>query len=446
MKKRFLLSFSLLTSIYIGHAQIGIHTANPQGVFHIDSNKNNAAAVTPTAAQQADDFVILSDGTIGLGTVIPHESAMLELNTSQRANGTKKGFLAPQVGLESYIDSTTIHNPAEGLLVYNTGAHANFTYKGYIFWNGSEWRTFSGGSLAPGTIGAFVCNSVTLTPGSYTTGVPFNGTLSVPYTNGNGGIYAAQTIGPINGLTATLSAGTLEVGPGTLYYAITGTPTVTSPVTTTFTITLGTTTCTAIIGAGDDVNAGDLIYYKTNNIDAAIGAGGNGAVSGNVLGYWLSSNVDSDKPLPLIGGKLRVDGYFGASANSTSGHEFNPRLVNVSSTPTKFWFAALTNVDRRNGANIVLSAAGSGSGAPGGGGWVNLDNGIYSNLGQNLTTANPSNSITNTGDGNQEVMTLDIDLDNKWYRIYYFISVDNNDTTVNTDDFRRIYISIQRLY
>lgn len=447
MKKIFILIFYLLSSVYITHAQIGIHTTNPQGVFHIDSKKNNPNGILPTAEQQHDDFVILADGTIGIGTSTPHSSAMIELNTEHRDIGSKKGFLAPKVALTSYTDNSTITNPAEGLLVYNLGTNTNFTYKGYVFWNGSEWRTFSGGSLAPGTVGAFVCNSITLTPSSYTTGTPYNGTLSIPYINGNGGIYEAQTIGPVNGLTATLTAGSLEVGPGTLYYAVTGTPTVTSPETTTFTITLGATTCTAIVGIGDDVKAGELVYYKANNIDASIGSGGN---DGTITANWLSSNVDVNSPLPVIGGKLRVDGYFSDDANSTGSRvSFNPRLVNVASTPTKFWFAALTNVDRRNGSNIVLSAAGSNSGAPGGGGWVNLDNGIYSNLAQNQTLANPSNSITDTGSNNQEVVTLDIDLDNKWYRVYYFINVDNNNTNANTsdgDNFRRLYISIQRLY
>ncbi|WP_292010484.1 hypothetical protein [Chryseobacterium sp.] len=432
MKKNiFLLSMMMVSAVAFG--QVGINTTNPQTVLHVDGAKDNVTTGVPTTAQQSNDFVVTSTGSVGVGTATPDPSSILELNVNDLADGSKKGFLGPRVALTSMTDAVTIPNPAVGLLVFNLGTVSTFTYVGYIFWNGSEWRTLDGKSLAPGTIGAITCNGVSLTPDSYVAGTPYSGVMTIPYTGGNGGTYEAQTLGPVNGLTATLAAGNFAYGAGSLSYTITGTPTVTSPDTTTFDITLGGRTCSAIIGAGDGIALGDLVYYKAPNILASIGGGGeNGTTATNWLSYYATD-------LPILGGKIRLDGYLTGSGNGGTGTvSFNPRLVNVSGSPVKIWFSALTNVDRMNGANIVLAANG---------GWVNLDNGIYLNYGANqLTSSGGSASTTNTGSSSQEVLTMDISLDDKWYRVYYFPNIDNNDTSDNTDNFRRIYISIQRLY
>lgn len=50
---------------------MGIGTLNPQGNFNIDGAKNNAVTGTPTAAQQLDDFVVLANGNVGVGTTSP---------------------------------------------------------------------------------------------------------------------------------------------------------------------------------------------------------------------------------------------------------------------------------------------------------------------------------------------------------------------------------------
>ena len=52
--------------------------------------------------------------SLGIGTDIPHASAMLHVN------GNNKGVLINQVALASTIDNSTIVTPATGLLVYNT--------------------------------------------------------------------------------------------------------------------------------------------------------------------------------------------------------------------------------------------------------------------------------------------------------------------------------------
>ena len=53
---------------------------------------------------------------VGIGTITPNESAILEIKSSN------KGLLVPQVSLTSLTDVATIPMPATGLLVYNTNA------------------------------------------------------------------------------------------------------------------------------------------------------------------------------------------------------------------------------------------------------------------------------------------------------------------------------------
>lgn len=430
MKKVFL--SITIASFNFFYSQVGINTSNPRGVFHVDGAKDNLSTGIPAAAQQANDLIVTSSGNVGIGTNSPDPSALLELNADGLASGSKKGFLGPKVALTSQTDQITIPSPATGLIFYNLGT-GGLAYNGYVFWNGTEWRTFNNGSLAPGTVGAITCNGITLSPGTYTTGVPYTGTMNVPYTGGNGGIYAAQTIGPVNGLTATLSAGNFNSGSGTLSYTVSGTPTVTSPITTTFPLTIGGKTCSAVIGAGDGLAPGDLVFYRAG-------------FSANVSG-WMSAFVSD---LPVLGGKVRLDAWFNGASNGGNGSvTMWPRLVNTSSSPVKLWFSALTTVDRFNASNYLLApSTPTGSGATlAPSAYMELDNGIYYGVGYNDIVGSSTPRVTGSGEGgHQEVLTMDLSLDDKWYRVYYFPTVDNMNTASTADNIRVIYLSIQRLY
>ncbi|MDO3426195.1 hypothetical protein QWT87_14935 [Chryseobacterium sp. APV1] len=429
--RKIILSMTIV-AFNLFYSQVGINTSNPKEIFHVDGAKDNPSTGNPTAAQQANDFVVTSSGNVGIGTNSPNSSALLDVNADGLASGSKKGFLGPKAALTSQTDQITIPSPATGLLVYNLGT-GGLVYNGYVFWNGTEWRTFNNGSLAPGTVGTITCNGITLSPSTYTTGVPYTGTMNVPYTGGNGGIYAAQTIGPVNGLTATLSAGNFNSGSGTLSYTVSGTPTVTSPITTTFSLNIGGKICNAVIGAGDGLAPGDLVFYKAE-------------FSANVFG-WMSAFVAD---LPIIGGKVRLDAWFNRASNGGNGSvTMWPRLVNTSSSPVKLWFSALTNVDRFNASNYLLApSTPTGSGATlAPSAYMELDNGIYYGVGYNdiLGSTIPRTEGSGQG-GHQEVLTMDLSLDNKWYRVYYFPTVDNMNTTSTDDNMRVIYLSIQRLY
>lgn len=85
-----------------------------------------------TARTTGTEFVIKDNGSVGIGTSSPDNSAILNLDVSSLPANGKKGFLGPKVGLTSNTDVTTIPSPAVGLMVYNEGT-SGLTFEGYLF-------------------------------------------------------------------------------------------------------------------------------------------------------------------------------------------------------------------------------------------------------------------------------------------------------------------------
>lgn len=421
MKKT--LFFSLIFVSAISFGQVGVNTSNPQGIFNVDGAKDNAATGIPTTAQQANDFTVTSNGSVGIGTAAPDVSAILDITS------TNRGILVPRIALTSRTDITTIPNPAVGLLIYNLGTIPSFTFKGFVFWNGTEWRSFDNSSLDPGTVGVLNCSSVTLTPNTYASGVPYTGIMSIPYTGGNGGVYQTQTIGPVNGLTATLNSGNFANGAGTLNYTISGTPTVSSPSTTIFTINIGGQTCSTTIGAGNSIPVGQEVNWS-GQAPANIGSGGLNATTSLPVNYLSSYAAD----VPVMDG-MRFDFYFindVVGAGTISGI---PRLVNVSGDNLKINFSAMSSVQNYGSNNVLL----------GPNQFINLDDGIYNGYGLNMTTSSTPTNYTSPATSHTEIETVDLWVNDHWYRANYYPVIDNNNTTTVSDDIRKIAISIKRL-
>jgi uncharacterized protein (TIGR02145 family) len=95
-----------------------------------------------------------------------------------------------------------------------------------------------------GTIGAIDCGGATNTGNLVVNTAASGVSSSVPYTGGNAGVHAGQTVTStgVSGLTATLAPGSFANGAGTLTYAITGTPTTSG--TASFALNIGGKTCT----------------------------------------------------------------------------------------------------------------------------------------------------------------------------------------------------------
>lgn len=86
-------------------------------------------------------FSICISGQVGIGTTTPHSSAALDVASSTSRQG---GVLLPKVALDDALDSSTIPNPARGLLVYNlanAGIGVNAIVANNIYlWDGLRWK------------------------------------------------------------------------------------------------------------------------------------------------------------------------------------------------------------------------------------------------------------------------------------------------------------------
>ncbi|MEZ0183157.1 hypothetical protein AB9T89_13000 [Flavobacterium oncorhynchi] len=79
-------------------------------------------------------FSIKIFSQVGIGTVMPEKSAMLDVVS------TNKGILIPRVNLTGLMDTSTIVNGnKESLLVYNTSNTAD-VISGYYYWASGKWN------------------------------------------------------------------------------------------------------------------------------------------------------------------------------------------------------------------------------------------------------------------------------------------------------------------
>ncbi len=155
----------------------------------------------------------------------------LEASAALNVDATDKGVLLPRIPLKAADDIKTIKNPTTGMLVYNTGAEESFPVKGYMYWNGSEWRLISTStSVAPRA--TIICGEATLDPEQVIQAnvhLAAGTVLRIPYAVGNGGMYNAAILpstDPTSNVKATISGGLFENGSGYLAFNVEGTPTV----------------------------------------------------------------------------------------------------------------------------------------------------------------------------------------------------------------------------
>ncbi|CAD0222824.1 hypothetical protein [Chryseobacterium sp. JV274] len=116
MKKNCLLIVMTL-SFHCVFSQVGINTPNPQGILHIDGQKDNpVSGSTFTPAQQSNDILVSSAGKIGAGTLIP----VAKVDARNSGNGA--------IGFGT--SSLTAPAADEGAVRYNSGVEYS---------NGNEW-------------------------------------------------------------------------------------------------------------------------------------------------------------------------------------------------------------------------------------------------------------------------------------------------------------------
>ncbi|CAA7194931.1 hypothetical protein [Chryseobacterium potabilaquae] len=191
-----------------------------------------------------------------LNTVAPNSSAFIDASSNPEYNlstNVGKGLLYPRTDLTTFMQFSGLpvgipnSYPSyyDGFMVFNTatsgtagvGATEGTLCRGFWYYDnpssssdaGGTWRPFRPDLCSPTNPIVTVLNcpgaivTGTLTQGAVASGV----SVQVPYTGGNGVAYPAGTAIPsttVTGLTATLQAGTLANGNGSLTYMIAGTP------------------------------------------------------------------------------------------------------------------------------------------------------------------------------------------------------------------------------
>ena len=223
-----------------------------------------------------------------------------------------------------------------------------FTFSGvFMYFNGGNRsfgctvRCIKDASAIPAAVGAINCVGATLIGNLFNGSVASGVSNSVPYTAGNGGSYAAQSVSStgVVGLTATLAAGSLANGAGSLIYTITGTPTTSG--TASFAISVGGQSCSFTVSVG-----------------VAIGQFSAGTV------HCAGATIVIDVTNPTTG-KIWMDRNLGATQVATSSTDVNSygdlyqwgRRADGHQCRTSPTTATLSSIDQPAHGNFILSTA-----------------------------------------------------------------------------------------
>jgi formylglycine-generating enzyme required for sulfatase activity len=198
--------------------------------------------------------------TSALGLFTAQLGSSVSLNTVNWANGAK--FMQVEIDLgNGFFDMGTQQLLSVPYAMFSSAASNGVPSggeQGQVLTNCNGVPTWTNNGLCPGTITTFNCagatNQGTLTAGTAASGVSSN----IAYTGGNGGAYSAQSVSStgVTGLTATLTAGTLASGAGSVTYTITGTPSASG--TASFALSLGGQSCTLALAVNGTGGTGPL--------------------------------------------------------------------------------------------------------------------------------------------------------------------------------------------
>ncbi len=219
--------------------------------------------MTKTIIQLAMAILLMAPwslrGQVVVGGTVPDPSASLDVQSSSQ------GVLLPRL---TTTERDAVISPATSLVIYNTTTNClemNLGTPASADWVRIKCRS--------GVVQTLDCSSAVLT-GTLYAGVSASGvSADVPYTAGNGAVYDAQSVAStgVTGLTASLSAGSLASGAGTLTWSITGTAA--SGGTASFALSIGGQTCTLDVTVAyicrAKVNATDYKDFMCYNLGAA---------------------------------------------------------------------------------------------------------------------------------------------------------------------------------
>jgi uncharacterized protein (TIGR02145 family) len=221
---RMILGFICMLGLpWLSWSQVGIGTNSPSGRLEVVGAGSSAT----TSALKVGN---------ALGTILTvRDDGQVEISS------TTRGFVLPRM---SVTQRNTIASPTVGSVIFNTTSNTL-----NIYFSGA-WQQLNT-SLPSGAITSLTAGS---SAGTLVTGLPASGVSNTyTYTGGNGESNGGQIVASsgVTGLTATLTAGALAEGSGSLTYNITGTPA--SAGTASFAISVGgqSTTLVRTVASGE---------------------------------------------------------------------------------------------------------------------------------------------------------------------------------------------------
>lgn len=127
--RKILLPVLFLPVMAFSQGRVGINTYEPQGTFHVDAARDNSSPA-PTNPEALNDFVVKSDGKVGIGTINPTNILTI----------IGQGNADVDVGMFSGTDtanSITYHNTMIGgtsLIPTTVGHNRSITaFEGYAY-------------------------------------------------------------------------------------------------------------------------------------------------------------------------------------------------------------------------------------------------------------------------------------------------------------------------
>ena len=243
--------------------------AGAQGIQGATGLLTSGAVAGNTAYWNGSQWVVngtnfYNNGSnLGVGTTSPDASALTDLTS------TTQGFLPPRM---TTVQRNAIANPVNGLMIFNSTTGCPNYYFSSVWYEWCGTPSYTAALTTLNCVGATTTG--TLTNGTAASGV----STAIGYTGGNAGTYSAQSVSStgVVGLTATLSAGTLANGAGSLTYTITGTPTTSG--TASFAITIGGQSCSftvSVAAAPAAVGALNCVaYVQTSQLTSGLAASG----------------------------------------------------------------------------------------------------------------------------------------------------------------------------
>jgi hypothetical protein len=255
---------------------------------------------------------INTSGAIHSGSLYSGASASNVSTTLNYTYGNSQTYQAQSVsstgvtGLTATLAAGTLNSGSGSIILTITGTPTATGTASFTFNIGGKTFTFTINVAAPIVVDA---NTAVKNGVLYSGSAASNVSTIFNYTNGNGQNYSAQSVSSsgITGLTATINAGTLNNGNGTITVFITGTPSATG--TASFTITIGGKTITFTITVYAP------IVINTNN------AVNNGVLNPGVAASNVSTtfNYTNGSGQTFFAQSVNSTGITGLTANLAAG-------------------------------------------------------------------------------------------------------------------------------